>query len=150
MKEAFKGKKIPNWCLMKCPIPPYMYSWDTGLKVQGVLYTPTKCPDSHPIWWIPVFKVERRESCEPSSQHMLTSPAHLPWQLSKSDPQPDPAHRPNAVCRIRGEDGKPGTAPGRNRFGREHKCANEAAFQLPSFWFNQLSHGFHFECWETL
>lgn len=47
---------------------------------------------------------------------------------------------------IWGKDGNPGTAPGRNHSSTESECANKAAFQLPSFRFNQLSHGFHFVC----
>lgn len=48
--------------------------------------------------------------------------------------------------RIWGKDGNPGMAPGGNHFSTESECANKAALQLPSFRFNQLSHGFHFEC----
>ena len=86
-----------------------------------------------------------------------SQPVRAPMAARRERSHPPPSPCCSSCCpaqhwktkgrgRIWDKDGKPGMAPGRNHFSTKHERANKAAFQLPSFRFSQLSHGFHFKC----
>lgn len=52
VKEVLQGKRMPNWCWMRCPIVTHAHRLE--LWVQGTSYTFTKYPNTH-LWKKPHF-----------------------------------------------------------------------------------------------